>query len=75
VYSGVVRFSRTEGRQVVTGFDGGAVTSEAGVLLVERDELALLLRLDRSWFGRARRAIRDNPKPPSAAPGGPHRIP
>jgi len=50
-------FARVEGRQVVAGFDGGAVTSDAGALLLGAAERAIGL------VGRLAGCFRDARKP------------
>jgi hypothetical protein len=63
-------FARVEGRQVVAGFDGGMVTSDAGALLLGATDRAIGL-VDRlaGCFRDARKAERIEHE--VATPGGP----
>jgi hypothetical protein len=56
-------FSSVEGRQVVAGFDGGAVTSEAGALLLGATDRAigLVRRFAECFTDARRRASVDHP--------------
>jgi hypothetical protein len=61
-----LQFSSVERRQVVAGFEGGTVSSDAGALLLGRTDeaIGLIDRLAESFCGRAPRD--DDP----LAPGG-----
>src|ERR1700726_2826700 len=62
-------FAPVEGRQVVAAFDGGAITSDAGALLLGAADGAIgLMRRLASWFHDVRRPERIEPE--VAAPLG-----
>ena len=62
-------FAPVEGRQVVAAFDGGAITSDAGALLLGETDRAIRLT-DRfaSCFIDAAYALHERPAERSAAP-------